>query len=384
VKIALVHKRLDLNGGTERDLYRTAEGLRDLGHEVHLFCSEYGVAAPDGTVGHVVPVVPLGRTLRLWSFALFSPSLIKMHHCDIVVGFGRLPSQDVLRSGGGTHRGFLLRMGQQRGAARKLWQSLSPYHQSLLQIEKRQYADRRLQRIVAVSEEVRRDIEANYQIPDDKITVLYNGVDQERFHPSRRLAMRDTLRAKWRVPSEAKMVLFVGSGFARKGLERLIAIWDRPTLSDAYLMVAGGDGRMGYYRNWAQSVAGDHIVFVGRQQDIENYYASADLVALPALQEAFGNVVLESLASGVPVVVSREVGASAILTGCLRQGVIENASDPNQLEAKMLTLLNQSASPLIREAARKLGEQYCWSSHFHRLEALLNEVVNKPVLPRVS
>jgi UDP-glucose:(heptosyl)LPS alpha-1,3-glucosyltransferase len=384
VKIALVHKRLDLKGGTERDLYQTAEGLRDLGHEVHLFCSEYEVAAPDGTVGHVIPVVPWGRTLRVWSFASLAPSTIKNYHCDIVVGFGRLLSQDVLRSGGGTHRGFLLRMAQQLGGARKLWQFLSPYHQSLLQIEKRQYSDRRLQRIIAVSDGVRRDIEANYQIAADKITVLYNGVDLQRFHPLRRAVMGDAVRAQWNVPSEARLILFVGSGFARKGLERLLAIWDRSSLREIYLMVAGDDSRMGYYKNWAQSVAGDRIVFVGRRDDIENYYASADIVALPALQEGFGNVVLESLASGVPVVVSREVGASAILTGCLRQGIVENAGDPNQLEAGILTLLEKSRNREIREAARQLGEQYSWGSHFRRLAALLSEVVHGPGMRRVS
>ena len=341
MKIALVHKRLDLKGGTERDLYQTAKGLRNLGHEVHLFCSEFGIAAPEGTVGHVIPVFRLGRTLRLWSFALLAPSIIKNLQCDVVVGFGRLLSQDVLRSGGGTHRGFLLRMGQQRGAARKAWQHWSPYHRSLLQIEKRQYSDRRLQRIIAVSDEVRHDIETNYPFANDKVTVLYNGVDHERFHPSRRAAMREYLRTRWNVPREARMVLFVGSGFARKGLDRLIAIWDRSSLRDTYLMVAGEDGRIGYYKNWAQSVAGDRIVFVGRRDDIENYYASADLVALPALQEAFGNVVLESLASGVAVLVSREVGAGAVLTGRLRQGVVESAGDPDRLEALLEEVVHE-------------------------------------------
>jgi len=384
VKIALVHKRLDLKGGTERDLYQSAEGLRDLGHDVHLFCSEYGVSAPPGTAGHVIPALPLGRSLRLWSAALLAPSMIESHRCDVVVGFGRLLSQDVLRSGGGTHRGFLRRMGQQRGAARKLWQSLSPYHQSLLAIEKRQFSDRRLQRIIAVSDEVRRDIEANYQITSGKITVLYNGVDQQRFHPSRRAAVRESLRSRWRVPLSARLVLFVGSGFARKGLDRLIAIWGRAGLSADYLLVAGDDARMGHYKNWAQSAAGDRIVFAGRQDDIENYYASADLIVLPALQEAFGNVVLESLASGVPVVVSREVGAGAILTGCLRQGVIDDAGNPDQLEAGILNMLERGAQPDLREAARRLGEQYSWDSHFHRLDALLSEVVDRPGARRVS
>lgn len=384
MKIALVHKRLDLNGGTERDLYQTAVGLRDRDHQVHLFCSEYGVPAPQGTVAHTIPVVPMGRTMRLWSFALFAPRIISPHECDVVVGFGRLLSQDVLRSGGGTHRGFLLRMGQERGSARKIWQCLSPYHQSLLQIEKRQYSDRRLQRVIAVSDEVQHDIQLNYPISRDKITVLYNGVDHRRFHPSRRAVMHEALRARWRVPNEARLVLFVGSGFSRKGLDRLIAIWNRPRLSQVYLMVAGDDGRMGYYKNWAHSVAGERILFVGRQDDIENYYASADLLALPALQEAFGNVVLEALASGVPVVVSRAVGAGAILNGSLRQGVVDDASDPAQLETGIVTMLEQSSKPEFREVARRLAEAYSWVSHFHQLDALLKEVVYRPSASCVS
>ena len=106
MKIALAHKRLDLKGGTERDLYRTAEGLRDLGHEVHLFCAEYGVEAPPETFSHRIPVLPLGRTARLWSLATWGPETVRRHRCDIVVGFGRMVTQDVVRSGGGTHRGF--------------------------------------------------------------------------------------------------------------------------------------------------------------------------------------------------------------------------------------------------------------------------------------
>ncbi len=99
MKIALAHKRLDLKGGTEKDFYRTAQGLRDLGHEIHLFCSEFGVEPPSDVFAHRIPVLPLGRTARLWSLALVGPAIIRKHPCDVVVSFGRMPRADVVRCG---------------------------------------------------------------------------------------------------------------------------------------------------------------------------------------------------------------------------------------------------------------------------------------------
>jgi hypothetical protein len=93
VKIALGHKRLDKSGGTELDLYRTATGLRDLGHKVHLFCSGFAIDPPEGTFAHSIPVVPLGRTARLWSFASVAPKIIRPYPCDLVMNFGRMFSR---------------------------------------------------------------------------------------------------------------------------------------------------------------------------------------------------------------------------------------------------------------------------------------------------
>ena len=305
MKIALVHKRLDLRGGTERDFYRTAEGLRDLGHEVHLFCSEYGVKPPPDTVAHRIPVLPVGRTARLWSFALSAPAIIRRYHCDVVVSFGRMLKADIVRSGGGSHRGFLERLGEQGGLGRRLWQRLSPYHQSVLAIERCQFQPERYKRIIAVSAEVRRDLMWRYAVPPERIEVLYNGVDQRRFHPSRRENFRSKIRERWQIPEKSPLVLFVGSGFRRKGLDLLLSVWSAPGLSNAYLLVVGDDARMSWYKTRACALAGERIVFTGRQDDVENYYAAADVVALPSLQEAFGNVVFESLAAGLPVLVSR-------------------------------------------------------------------------------
>jgi UDP-glucose:(heptosyl)LPS alpha-1,3-glucosyltransferase len=267
-------------------------------------------------------------------------------------------------------------MGAQGGLSRRLWQRLSPYHQSLLAIERRQFQPGGFRRIIAVSEEVKRDLVRQYAVPRERIAVLYNGVDQRRFHPGLRDGFRAQIRARWQIPQEAALVLFVGNGFRRKGLDVLLSVWSAPALSKAFLLVIGDDARLSAYKARARSVAGERVVFAGRQEDVENFYAAADVVALPSVQEAFGNIVLESLAAGVPVLVSRQAGAAELLTGALAEGILDRLDDREELVGKLVRLIARCADPSLAAEARALGEEFSWERHFHELEALLLEVRN--------
>ncbi|MGH7769104.1 MAG: glycosyltransferase family 4 protein, partial [Candidatus Binatia bacterium] len=241
MKIALAHKRLDLRGGTERDFFRTAEGLRDLGHEVHLFCGEFEIPAPQGTFTHKVAVLPLGRTARLLSFAIFARKAILTHRFDVVIGFGRMIWQDVVRSEGGSHLVFLQKMKRGEGRWRRLWHELSIYHRSVLAVERRQFRPGNYKKIFAISHEVKRELTTTYGVPVEKIAVIHSGVDHERFHPGNRGNARDRIRKKWGIPAAAPLVLFVGNGLQRIGLDRILRAWESETLSAVYLLIVGDD-----------------------------------------------------------------------------------------------------------------------------------------------
>jgi UDP-glucose:(heptosyl)LPS alpha-1,3-glucosyltransferase len=376
LKIALIHKRLDLKGGTERDLYLTAEGLRDLGHEIHLFCSEFAVQVPAGVVAHRVPVMPFGRTARVWSFALIGSRTAASANCDVTVGFGRILKQDVLRCGGGSHRHFLKQLGAEGGWRRRAWQKLSIYHQSVLAIERRQYSVDGFKEIVAVSGKVKDDLMRIYLIPEHRIRVIYNGVDPIRFTPDRRDKARVIIRDQWEIPRAAAVVLFIGNGFQRKGLDRLLAIWESQRLQKTWLLVVGDDAGMNRYKKLAETVGQGRIIFTGRQTDVESYYAAADLLALPAAQEAFGNVVLEALSSGLPVLVSREVGAAELLSGALLRGIVDKPEDSLELEGKLVALLEHAADPELIKEAKTVAAGFSWHNHFRQLEELLFKVAS--------
>jgi glycosyltransferase involved in cell wall biosynthesis len=86
---------------------------------------------------------------------------------------------------------------------------------------------------------------------------------------------------------------------------------------------------------------------------------------------------LEGLASGLPVVVSRSVGAAEILKGALREGIVNKPGDVRQLETKLTALLKRSRQSETAAAARRLAEEYSWKNHFKKLEACLMQVTRK-------
>jgi UDP-glucose:(heptosyl)LPS alpha-1,3-glucosyltransferase len=271
----------------------------------------------------------------------------------------------------------LQELGKEGGLRRRLWHGLSLYHRSLLALEQQQFKPGHYKRILTVSEAVKRELLATYAVPEDKVTVIYNGVDQKRFCPGLRARFRKTIRQQWHIPLDAPMVLFVGNSFHRKGLDRLLKVWSFPQMKKIYLVVVGDEGRLGRYKTLAERQARGRVVFVGRRDDVERYYGAADLLALPAVKEAFGNVVLEALASGLPAVVSKNVGAAEVLKGGLAAGIVVHSEDPGEMATQLLAMLQRSLDPSFSSAARKLGEKYSWKNHFDKLDHFLKETVEQ-------
>jgi UDP-glucose:(heptosyl)LPS alpha-1,3-glucosyltransferase len=372
MKIALAHKRLDFRGGTERVFFQTALGLRDRGHEVHLFCQKFCVPVPAGVAIHRIPGLARPRTARLLTFGMFAPLVIKQFGCDVIVSFDRLIQQDLFRSGGGPHKVFIEKMRDHGGRWKSLWYRVSPYHRLALAIEKRQLSATGSRRIVAVCEQTKREMIEAYGMAEKKIVVIHNGVDHARFNPCRREAALPRIRGQLGIPDDSQVVLFVGSGFRRKGLDRLLRLWREPTMSRTYLVVVGNDVRLsGYKAAWRHE---PRVIFAGPRSAVEEFYAAADLLVLPSIQEAFGNVVLEALATGLPVVSVKGIGALDKVEGDLRTGILENPDDPGELQKRISWLLDPARWPELSRQARQAAEKYSWKAYIENFEAVLFEL----------
>ena len=367
MRIAFMHRRL-AGGGTEADLRRMASGLAARGHDLHVFAARTD-GVPAGVSVHRVPHLRAGRLGRLVSFAIAAPRAVARERFDVVVGFGRTPRQDVVRVGGGTHRSYLATM----EAAGQRARVRGPYHRAILALERRMFAPEGHWRVLAVSRRVADEVARDYAVPAARLRVVYNGVDLERFHPRRRAEEGARVRAALG-SGDRPVCMAIGSGFARKGFDLLLARWAVDPPAGALLVLVGGDERLAHYRRQAATPAlRDRVRVLGPRDDVDALLAGADVACLPSRQEAFGNVVLEAAAAGVPVVTSRAAGAAELLDGELATLLVDDPADLGALGAAIARALGGDWAGRSA-AARRLAEAHPWTRHLDEVERFFAEV----------
>jgi phosphatidylinositol alpha-mannosyltransferase len=204
--------------------------------------------------------------------------------------------------------------------------------------------------------------------------IIPNGVDMERF---------STNVAKLEKYQDGMLnILFVGRLDPRKGLKYLLKAMPivAAAVPKARLIIVGGGALREYYRTFVTDEIRDRVIFEGFVPGaiLPSYFATADLFIAPATQgESFGIVLLEAMASGIPIVASNITGYNTVLNDG-QEGYLVPKENPLRLAEKIIELLRDS------ELRKKLGTQgvetagqYSWPKVTNRIEAYYHEVLGK-------
>lgn len=377
MNLAFLTRRYDRVGGTERDLHELTTRLAARGHEIHVYACEFRMEAASGIHLHKIPQIGPGRLARLYSVGVLGPRRAARGNHDLVISYERAVRQDIARCGGGTHKLFLQRMAEKASGWKKLSRALDPYHQMLLRIERQQFAAQNYRRVHAVSESVRAELRSTYGVPDDRIDTVYCGVDTDRFHPDNRTRYGLEVRAELGIPTTDPVVLFLGNGFRRKGLDTLLASIAQAA-SAPHLLIVGTDAQLPRYRARAKELAIDaRTHFVGRQTETWRYYAAADAFVLPSVQEAFGIVVLEAMATGLPCLVSAQAGAAEVLPADMRTHLLPNPQDPAVIAAHIDRVINPDEGKSLGASCRNASLAYSLEEHTRVSEQLFEDLITR-------
>lgn len=349
MKLLIIARPFVFHGGVERATAGLVSALVDHGYDVHLL-SPRGQAPVRGVTLHTLSLPPLPSAARVLALAMSARVAVARGSWDVIQSHERTLRQDVYRAGEGCHRAYLA--SEERRRARGL------YHRIVLALEHRVFAQ--TPHIVAIAEAGRREIETLYGVSPGRVAVVYNGVDLERFHPRNRARLREAARAEAAIPAGAFTAAFVGSGFARKGLATAIEAFAAFSDRESRLLVLGKGHARPYQSAAARLGVGERVVWLGARADLERWYAAADIVVLPSRYEPFGNVHLEALASGLPVVASARAGGAEVI----EEGVNGSVVDPMSPRATTAALERFRARPEDdrAQAARRSAEPYTYAA----------------------
>jgi len=350
MKLAIVRQSYTPFGGAERFVERAVEALNRSDLSLTIVARRWS-GAPTHEVLRCDPF-HLGRTWRDASFAHCVRKLIAEQRFDIVQSHERIAGCDVFRAGDGVHATWLELRARAGGTSVRVGRALSPWHRYTLAAEAAMFADSRLKAVICNSTMIRDDLIRRFAVDEAKLHVIYNGIDLDDYSPALRDLHRSRLRRELEVDDQLPVVLYVGSGFERKGVRPLIDAASRMTETLAQFWIIGKDKHSARYREYADKKGvGNRVRFLGPQQDVRPFYGAADAFALPTLYDPFPNAALEALASGLPVVVSNTCGACELIEPG-RNGFVCDALDIAALAASLDALCAPGAASAMSTAAR--------------------------------
>lgn len=359
MKIALVRQRYNPYGGAERFVERAMTALAKQDVELTLLTRAWSGETGAGGGRRVIRCDPfyLGRVWRDWGFARAVCAALKTDAFDLVQSHERIACCDVYRAGDGVHRQWLANRARAAGPFERIALALNPYHLYTKAAEKRLFESPRLRAVICNSNMVKEELRRHFGLAEDKLHVIYNGVDLAAFNPALREEWRARKRAEIGISDAAMVFLFVGSGFARKGVPQLLRAM--AGVRGAHLIAVGEDRELAPMQSAAADMKlSSRVHFAGAQQDVKPWYGMADCFVLPTLYDPFPNAALEAMACGLPLITSSQCGAAEFIESGVEGYICRDALDVVELAR----CLNLAAAPgqavRMGAAARRKVEPY--------------------------
>lgn len=247
--------------------------------------------------------------------------------------------------------------------------SINPADYVMLSIEK-YVLEKGSKKIISVAKGVKKEILENYNVPEDKITVIANGVNTEEFKPN--IQVKNEIRKKYNIKKEV-VLMFSGHYWQRKGLEHIIKAL--PKLNNVKLLVVGTGNIQRYKKIAHDENVLNKIIFTGFVQSIKDYYNAADCFVFPTLYEAFSLATLEAVSSGLPIIATKVNGTEDLIENGVNGFFIKR--DSKDIAEKINILIeDEKLRKKMSRNARKSAKNYSWDKVASKTEKIYEEVIN--------
>lgn len=371
-----------LGPGQQRYLWRLGAWLATQGHAVEfvsVLAQPAAVEAPPGTNFHDLSGQNNAQIKRRINDLSLDALLLNPERSR---PFRGTPA-NVLRAAYGTEQ-YLQKLRSFRNplewTARKALRGV-PWTLEEMRVERQFYEGRTpAPDVIAQSRYMRDQILGSYRIAESQVHVVHNAVDVEEYTPARRLALREEMRARWNIPRDALCLLFLGHNFRLKGLWQILEVL--PTIGNlgrpVHVLVAG-KGTGSPQRRKAQRLVRAYglegqVTFAGDVRPSLHAHAAADALLHLSWHDSFGFVSLEAMASGLPVVTTRYVGAAELIADGESGLIVDPANNAEIVEA-IRRLADDSWRARIGAAAAIEGAKHDEPRNFAQVHEVFRTAV---------
>ena len=369
LRIAFVRRGYSPSGGAEAYLKRLARGIVDLGHEAQLVATDDWPTSEwsFGSVTRVKATSPIG-------FANELEKLRPQIGCDVLISLERVWRCDVYRAGDGVHQAWLNRRRKFEMPLQRFVRGINRKHRDILQLEESLFAKGGAGRVIANSEMVKKEIVDLYRYRAAKIDIVRNGasLEQFRFDPALREKSRNDLKLK---PDEIAL-LFAGSGWERKGLRFAIEAIELCRDHKLRLLVAGRGNERDYKPK--RFFTEEPVRFLGEVADLRPIYSAADIFILPSIYDPFSNACLEALASGLPVITTRDNGFSEIIENGIHGSIVDLPNNVLALRDAIELWSDESRRAAAKSPIIERASQFDISNNVEQTLAILIQTAMHP------
>jgi UDP-glucose:(heptosyl)LPS alpha-1,3-glucosyltransferase len=316
-------------------------------------------------------IAPLRRLVLVVSVPLFT--LLS----TIAVRRMRGPSDIVISHGDSLAGDIVIMHSVHRAAMAAMMRSgryaplLNPLHWWIFARNRFLFRRNRSRRIVVVGSRLKREMLQYYDVGEETLVHIPNGIDTETFSQEA-TTDRVQVRTELGIPLRAKVALFAGHEFRRKGLEHVVRA---ASISSArpHVLVVGSDSPAPF-RGLIRSLGlEDRVFFAGHRPDMPRMYGASDVLILPTLYESFALVCIEAMATGLPVIATRVGGVEDYLIDGVNGFLTER--DPDEIARHIDRLFTSpNVYHRVSAAAAQRALEYSWNRIADRYIDLIETV----------
>ena len=337
-------------------------------HEVHVFANGIDREGADGIRFHHVPAVRANALATVATFTV--PATLRVGRgWDIIHAQGACCLRFNVITAHICNAGWA--EAQRRSRVARTWRQVL-FERLVTPLEEATYRLSSRAEVIAISEQLRLELAEHYG-RRDPVSVIHHGVDTDIFAPVDQ-DRRKALRAALAIDENRFVALFVGD--MRKGAETVLEIAARTP--DIHFMFVSRSSAAPYAARARELGVTSRVEFRTATNAIADYYATADVFLFPSPYDAFGMVISEAMASGLPVVTARTAGASELIVHGRSGFVAESPTDAAAMAEHLSLLASDPAlTASMGRAARTVALQHTWDEVARKTMAVYEQAARR-------